>query len=299
MKYNFTTRFVKRLANLQLAITLLFTIGITIAIGTIIEQDQTLAFYKENYPLDKNLFGFLNWKFITILSLDHLYTAWWFVLLLLLFAGSLISCTFTTQLPSIKTFKIWKFYTQPTQFKNLIVSSRIKSEVSNTFAYYCNNNKYHFFRQRQKGYAYSGLLGRAGPIVVHASIILLLIGSTIGSFSGYMAQEVVPRGEIFHAQNLIKFGSLSTIPQNISWRVNDFWITYTETLKTNQFYSGLSLFDQKGNEIKRKVIFVNEPLTFENVVLYQTDWDVVGLKLRFDNQKIVQVPLKKITKKGD
>ena len=54
----------------------------------------------------------------------------------------------------------------------------------------------------KKSYAYSGLLGRIAPIVVHASIIILLIGSSIGSFGGYIAQEIVPRGEIFHIQNL-------------------------------------------------------------------------------------------------
>lgn len=298
MKYRYTTRLVKKLANLQFAITLLFTIGLTISVGTIIEQDQNLAFYKENYPLTNPLFGFLNWKFITILSLDHLYTAWWFVLILLLFAGSLISCTFTTQLPSLKTFKIWRFYNQPNQFKNLIVSSRIKSEVSNTFAYYCNNNKYHFFRQGQKGYAYSGLLGRAGPIVVHASIVILLLGSTLGSFGGYSAQELIPRGEISHIQNLTKFGNLSYLPQDISCRINDFWITYTKELKTEQFYSDLSILGPEGTEIKRKTVFVNEPLIFKDIVLYQTDWDIVGLKLRLPNNEIFQVPLKKITKGG-
>ena len=145
MKYSFTTRFVKKLANLQLAITLLFTIGLTIAIGTIIEQDQSLTFYKENYPTDKPLFGFLTWKLVTLLNFDHLYTAWWFLMILFLFAGSLIACTFTTQLPSIKTFKLWKFYTQPKQFKSLVINSKVQSETSNAFVYNCNNEKYHFF----------------------------------------------------------------------------------------------------------------------------------------------------------
>jgi cytochrome c biogenesis protein len=292
------TRFVKRLANLQLAISLLFTIGFTIAIGTIIEQDQSLAFYKENYPTDKPLFGFLTWKLVTFLNLDHLYTAWWFLLILFLFAGSLIACTFTTQLPSIKTFKLWKFYTQPKQFKSLIVDSKIQPEVSNAFVYNCNKKKYHFFRQRKKGYAYSGLLGRVGPIVVHASIVLLLIGSTLGSFGGYAAQELIPRGEISHIQNVTKFGDLSYLPQTISCRINDFWITYTKELKTEQFYSDLSILDSNGKEITRKTIFVNEPLVFNDIVLYQTDWDIVGLKLRLPNSKDFQIPLKKITKGG-
>ena len=185
------------------------------------------------------------------------------------------------------------------KLRYLTLNTDIKLGVSNSVAFNCNANKYHFFRQHKKGYAYSGLLGRVAPIVVHASIIVLLIGSTFGSFAGYTSQEIIPRGEIFHIQNLTKFGNISYLPQDLTCRINNFWITYTKELKTDQFYSDLSLFDQKGNEIKRKIIFVNEPLTYENVVYYQTDWDIVGLKLRLDNKKILQVPLKKITKSGN
>ena len=292
------TKFWKKLANLQLAISLLIAIGFMIALGTIIEQDQSLNFYKENYPETKPFFGFLSWKVITSLSFDKVYTAWWFVLVLLLFGSSLIACTFTTQLPSVKTFKIWRFITKPSQYKNLKINDNIQLEASNSIAFNCNDSQYHFFRQHKKGYAYSGLLGRIAPIVVHASIIILLLGSTFGSFAGYTAQEIVPRGEIFHIQNLTKFGDVTYIPQALYCRINNFWITYTKELKTDQFYSDLSLFDQKGNEVKRKTIFVNEPLIYKDTVLYQTDWDLVGLKLRLDNNKVFQIPLKKITKGG-
>ena len=91
---------------------------------------------------------------------------------------------------------------------------------------------------------------------------------------------------------------MSNIPQEISWRVNDFWITYTETLKTNQFYSDLSLLDNFGNEIKRKTIFVNEPFVYKGITLYQTDWDIVGLKIRQKNGLVSQIPMKKINKNG-
>ena len=129
------TKFLKNLANLQFAIGLLFTIGLIIALGTIIEQDQSLTFYKENYPETNPLFGFLTWKIIISLNLDKIYTAWWFLLILLLFAGSLLSCTFTTQLPSIKTFKLWKFNNQVSQYQNLSINDTLNFGVSNTIAY--------------------------------------------------------------------------------------------------------------------------------------------------------------------
>ena len=38
------------------------------SLGTIIEQNQTLTFYKENYPIDNPLFGFVSWKLIILLN---------------------------------------------------------------------------------------------------------------------------------------------------------------------------------------------------------------------------------------
>ena len=92
-------------------------------------------------------------------------------------------------------------------------------------------------------------------------------------------------------QNLLKFGNTSYVPQLFSWRVNDFWITYTKEIKTNQFYSDLSLLNNQGFEIKRKTIFVNEPFIYKNVTLYQTDWDILGLKVKLDKDTIIQIPL--------
>lgn len=287
---------VKKLANLQLAIGLLALISLIIGIGTIIEQDQPLTFYKENYPLTNPLFGVLTWKIILFFNFNQVYTSWWFLVILLLFGCSLLACTFTTQLPSLKNFKLWKFYTQRTQFQGLGTLQNLNLGYFNALSYQCNMKKYHFFRQQKKGYAYSGLLGRVAPIVVHMSIIILLIGSTIGSFGGFTAQQLVPRGEVTHIQNLITFGKFSAIPQDLSIRVNDFWITYTKDLKTDQFYSDLSVLNPQGKEIKRKTVFVNEPLVSDQVVLYQTDWDIVGLKLRLANQENFQIPLKKVTK---
>ena len=81
----FKTKFLKKLANLQFAIILLFTIGFIIALGTVIEQDQNLNFYKDNYSEIKPMFGFLTWKVITFLNLDRIYTSWWFITVLVLF----------------------------------------------------------------------------------------------------------------------------------------------------------------------------------------------------------------------
>ena len=127
---------------------------------------------------------------------------------------------------------------------------------------------------------------------------MLLIGTSYGSLDAYSSQELVPRGEIFHLHNLVNYGRLSQIPQNLSWRINDFWITYSSGSRTNQFYSDLSLLDSNGVELKRKTIFVNEPLVYKGLTIYQTDWDILGLKLQLNNENVFQIPLKKFKDKG-
>ncbi len=298
MKKNFQGKILKKFANLQFAIILLFVISVLISIGTVIEQDQSLLFYKENYPETSPLFGFLDWKFILFFNFNQLYTSWWFVGILVLFVSSLLACTFTTQIPSLKKFKLWKFLTKRSQFNNLLVTNFGKVKFSNALVYKCNQKRYHIFRQNKKNYAYSGLLGRIAPVVVHGSIVILLWGSTVGAFSGYKAQEMVTRGELFHVQNLLDTGKNSYITQQMSCRINDFWVTYTSDIKTDQFYSDISVLDSKGFELKRKIIFVNEPLNYKNLTFYQTDWDIVGIKLKTSQNKLIQLPVKKVSKSG-
>lgn len=296
MQKIYLDRILKRLSNLQFAIGILFTIVIIIAIGTIIEQDQSTSFYQKNYPEENPILGFISWKLLLALNLDHVYTSYWFILLLLIFGLSLISCTLTVQLPTLQRLRRWKFYGNLQNLRG--ITNSIPINKTDTALHHLYSQNYTIFRQGEKYYAYSGLVGRLGPVVVHMSLILLLIGSTIGSFTGYTAQEFIPRGEVIHIQNLVKTGRLSYLPQDISYRVNDFWITYTNQSNTSQFYSDLSLIDNIGNEIKRKVIFVNEPLVYKGVTLYQTDWDIVGLKYSTNNGKIEQLPLTKIIKNG-
>ena len=53
-----------------------------------------------------------------------------------------------------------------------------------------------------------------------------------------------------------------------------------------------------GFELKRKTIFVNEPFIYKDITLYQTDWDILGVKVKIDDNLLAQVPLKKVNTNG-
>lgn len=284
---NFQFRILKYLANLNFAILLLFLIGLVSAVGTIIEQDQPIEFYLNTYKQ----FFFQTFPFsqiILFLGLDHIFKTWWFNLLLFVFGMSLLSCTFLQQLPTFVFSKCCFFYSNPSQFYKYPIKTKLIN-ISNGILAFTLKKKYALFHQRNNFYGYRGLVGRIAPIVVHISMNLILLGSIFGSLAGFNAQEIIPKTEIFHIQNLLTVNILNYVPQFPS-RVNDFWITYKKKNAINQFYSDLSILDNSGQELKRSTISVNHPLRYKGLNYYQTDWNIVGFRVNY-NERIYQIPL--------
>ena len=278
------------LADLRFSIFILLLISFCSILGTIIEQDQSIETYKINYPLTNPVFGFLTWDRIIQFELDHVYKAWWFFLLIFLFGLSLISCSFLQQLPSLKIARRCQFFRTTKQFYRLKISTILKNFSLNKILSRIKKNKYSIFQQKNIIYCYKGLIGRIAPIIVHFSMILVLFGTIIGSLFGFKAQEIVPKTETFHIQNILNNGQLTFIPKT-SVRINDFWITYTKNKTISQFYSDVSILDIQGNETDRKTISVNYPLIHKGVYYYQTDWNLIGLRFQTSNNEIVEYPL--------
>ena len=290
--------FLPILTDLRLAIILLLIIAAFSIIGTVIEQGQSVAFYQENYPESPALFGFLTWKVIIILGLDHVYRTWWFLSLLIFFGASLTACTFTRQLPALKAARRWKFFDKPRRFQKLALSAEFDVEKGDftsiqNLTEILQKRRYKVFHEdNNKLYARKGIVGKLGPIVVHIGIVVILLGSILGAMTGFMAQEIVASGDTFRVKNIIDAGpwSISQVPKDWSVKVNRFWIDYTSTGDIDQFYSDLSVLDEDGKEVDKDTIYVNHPLRHKGVTLYQTDWGIAAVKVRVNKSPIFQLP---------
>ena len=287
-------KFIYLLGNLKLAIVLLLFIALISSLGTIIEQEKTISFYETNYPISNPIAGFINSDFILFFGLDHVYTASWFLVLLFLFGGSLLSCTFSRQIPSLKLARLWKFLRRDNKINKAGIAFSLNNGSLTQFSYLLRERHYNVIQQGPYIYAYKGLVGKIGPILVHLSIICILVGSIIGSLTGFMLQELVPKGELFHLQNIISSGSLSYIPQNFEGYINDFNIAYNDQGMVDQFYSEIDILDNNLQIQKEKTIFVNEPLRYSGVTFYQTDWSIVSLKFTLNKKENVDIPLREI-----
>ncbi|MBF2001993.1 MAG: cytochrome c biogenesis protein ResB, partial [Synechococcales cyanobacterium M58_A2018_015] len=264
----FKRELIPLLADLRLAILLLLVIALFSVTGTVIEQGQPLSFYQANYPEHPALFGFLSWKVILTLGLDHVYRTWWFLALLILFGSSLIACTFKRQLPALRWFsRTWNFYTQPRQFQKFALSAEVEQASMSDLIPLLEQRRYRIFQQGDALYAHKGLMGRIGPIVVHIGILVILAGAIFGAMTGFFAQEMVPSGQTFQVRNIVDAGpwAAAQIPKDWSVKVNRFWIDYTPDGTIDQFYSDLSVLDRNHTEVDRQTIHVNKPLRYKGV----------------------------------
>lgn len=269
----------KRFNKLSFAIFLLLLIALSSSLGSIIEQDQSTTFYETNYPKDN---GFFNYEIIFLLQLNSIYKSWWFLLLLLLLAISLVSCTITTQFPIISNSKFF-YFKEKANIQRLPFFFKVKNFYffKEKIIQKLQKKQYLLYQKKKSLYSYKGLLGRISPIFVHISLLLILGASFLGAFLNSKTEQISPKGEISHLQ----LGKIKS-----SLRCNDFWIQYNEK-KITQFYSNLSLVNNYGNEIFTKTLSVNKPIKFQGLDIYQSDWNIPGIRLSLDNGKNFQYPL--------
>jgi len=164
----------------------------------------------------------------------------------------LACCTIIQQLPTLKFSRRYYFYKQINQYNKLQTKIKAIKVFPSHLSYTLFKKEYSLFQQSNSFYAYKGLISRVGPIVVHLSIICVLLET---------------------------------------FRVNDFWSIYTSKGLIKQFYTDISILNGTGKETQRKTISVNNPLLLKDLIVYQTDWGILGLRLKYNKDNSLQISL--------
>ncbi|CAM6106751.1 unnamed protein product [Calypogeia fissa] len=293
----------RRLSSLRLAIAELFVIAGLSALGTIIEQNESPQFYFDSYPEENPMFGFLTWRVILGGSLDHIYTSWYYLGLLLLLAASLMACSTTRQFPIVKVAKRWSFLKTSAAFDQLPISETLEKARLGDFATLLMAEGFEVFVKGPTLYAFKGLAGRYAPIGVHIALLLIMAGATISAIGGYHGTVMIPQGLGFQVGDVVAPKGILSLPSpvmNVQVQINKFFIDYLDTGVVAQFHSDISILDRKDREIFRKVISVNDPLRYAGLTMYQTDWAIAAVQMRVDGSEpynLVMAALEKGDKK--
>jgi hypothetical protein len=189
-------RLLSWLADLRLAIVLLLLIAVASGLGTAIPQQETVAFYHERYD-DAPWLGWLKADALLRLQLDHVYASGWFLALLALLGLALLLCSWRRQWPALQASLRWIDYTSPRQLSKLHLAETIatpRADALVALASQLRAKGWSVREQEGRLAARKGLAGRVGPLLVHAGLVLLMVGAAWGAVAGQRLERFLAPG---------------------------------------------------------------------------------------------------------
>jgi cytochrome c biogenesis protein len=287
------------ISDLRLAIGLLVVIAIASAIGTAIPQKEPESLYHQLYDQQPWL-GLLRADRLLQLQLDHVYSSSWFLGLLAWLGLALLLCSWRRQWPALQAALRWIDYRSPRQLSKLSVAQTLPAEDAAATLTRLE------LLLRQQGWrvqphpdrlaARRGVLGRVGPLLVHAGLVVLLVGAAWGVLGGQRAEQFLAPGR---SLELIDSRGHS----QLTLALDAFMVERDPAGRPEQFRSQLRLLE--GSEagapalLRQAEISVNHPLRFRGVTLYQADWSLAAIGVRLGRSPVLQLPLQTFPQLGE
>lgn len=273
---NFIDRIWDFFCSLKLTIITLLLLAITSIIGTVIQQNASPEEYIREY-------GQSNYELFVKLQFTDMYHSWWFVGILGLFSVNLICC-------SIKNFpRVWKFVREPAlvpgegTLKNSANTAEFTSKegfeaLGQRLAAALEKNFSKPVQTEQDGKLYlfsqKGIYSRFGAYITHLSILIIMGGAIIGTIWGYKAYVNIAEGT--STTQVWPRGSKTPLDLGFEVRCDDFTVSYYEgTQRPRDYTSDLVVIDN-GQEVIKKTIEVNDPLTYKGITFYQSSYGPAG-----------------------
>jgi cytochrome c biogenesis protein len=190
-------RWIGWLADLRLAITLLLVIALASGVGTAIPQKESELFYHQRYDPAPWL-GLVDGNGVLHLQLDHVYSSGWFLALLAWLGLSLVLCSWRRQWPALQASLRWIDYRSPRQLSKLSVAETLISDQPgpclDRLEQELRSGGWQVQRQPDRLAARRGVLGRVGPLLVHAGMVVLMVGAAWGSLGGQRLERFLAPG---------------------------------------------------------------------------------------------------------
>jgi len=293
-------RLIAWISDLRLAIGLLILIAIASGLGTLVPQQESAELYHRVYDAQPWL-GLGNGDAILRLQLDHVYSSNWFLGLLAWLGLSLILCSWRRQWPALQAALRWIDYSSPRQLSKLTLAETLSSPNAES-----QLGQLHALLQ-QRGWqvqplphrlaARRGLSGRVGPLLVHAGLVVLMVGAAWGALAGQRLERFLAPGNELELINRRGETQLTVT-------LEGFGIERDPAGRPEQFRSQLRL--QPGDptaaeplSATNREISVNHPLRFQGMTVYQADWALAAIQVQLGKSPILELPLQSFPQLGD
>jgi len=291
-------RVVGWISDLRVAIVLLLVIAITSGVGTAIPQREPAELYHRLYDPQPWL-GLLNADGVLALQLDHVYSSGWFLGLLAWLALALLLCSWRRQWPALQAALRWIDYSSPRQLSKLSVAETLTTDTPKAsldqLAGLLQHQGWQIQRHDDRLAARKGLLGRVGPLLVHAGMVVLMLGAAWGALGGQRAEQYLAPGRSLELMD-------SRGSSQLTLALDGFSIQRDPAGRPEQFTSQLRILEGDGSGgslLKQAEISVNHPLRFQGVTLYQADWALATISLQLGKSPLLELPLQSFPQLGE
>ena len=295
-------RLLSLIADLRLAIVLLLVIAVASGIGTAIPQQESEAFYHQRYDASPWL-GMIDGAGVLRLQLDHVYGSSWFLALLAWLGLSLLLCSWRRQWPALAASLRWIDYRTPRQLSKLSVAQTLQvtdpGPCLDRLEAQLLQGRWQVRRQPDRLAARRGVAGRVGPLLVHAGLVVLMVGAAWGALAGQRLERFLAPG-----RELELLSSRGTTQLTVA--LDAFRIERDPAGRPEQFRSRLRLIPPAGPDPDAAPptplaaeISVNHPLRHKGITLYQADWALAAVNLQLGRSPVLQLPLETLPQLGE
>lgn len=303
---------VELISSMRFAVSLLTVICIASVAGTVLQQNQPLPNYVDQ-------FGPFWAEFFDVLSLYGVYNAWWFLLIMAFLVISTGVCVIRNAPSMMRDSLSFRDHVREGSWRSFPHRAEATASMSTAAA---ADRAGMWLRKRgfkvrikQNGEsvlvaAKAGTANRLGYIFAHVSIVVICIGGLFDSElpvrmqvwlgskqpvyenlrlsevpdSGrlalgnpsYRASALIPEGvRTSSAVVMVDDGALVQ-PLPFSLELKDFKVDYYSTGMPSDFASDVIVTDPETGESFEQTIRVNEPLQYKGVTVYQSSFDDGG-----------------------
>jgi cytochrome c biogenesis protein len=293
-------RLIAWISDLRLAIGLLIVIAVASGLGTLVPQKENAELYHRVYDA-KPWLGLFNGDALLKLQLDHVYSSSWFLALLAWLGLSLILCSWRRQWPALQAALRWIDYSSPRQLSKLNLAETLNcsdaDQELNRLQQLLSQRGWQVQPQAHRLAARRGASGRVGPLLVHAGMVVLMVGAAWGALAGQRLERFLAPGNELELLNRRGQTQLTV-------GLEAFGIERDPAGRPEQFRS--QLFLQPGDPSSAdappattREISVNHPLRFQGMTVYQADWALAAIQVQLGKSPILELPLQSFPQLGE
>ncbi len=258
-------------ASVKLTVVVFLSLAALSIIGTLIPQNESPDQYFK-------AFGPFLYQVLSTLDIFDMYRSWWFQGLIIMLVVNIIICSIDRLQTTGRIIftKNPKFnlgsYRRRKSRKDFKLKGGIDPIKERYFAHLSKKFSFCEVVSADEGVAITAEKGRwtrLGVYSVHLSVVILLMGSLVGSLNGFEGFANIAEGESSGTVQLRFTDGSIQLPFEI--QCDDFDVQFYDTGAPKEFRSKLTIIEN-GQPVLQKDIIVNDPLRYKGINIFQSSY---------------------------